>query len=418
MSHKNEPAHDLNSQKDQFVKYLDSEIIYLDKTLMRPGWTKWAIIGSIATVIWIIINRLDAGKYLIGNIVIITVSISLCIDIYQIIKIFVPKINLPLHEKRFSFSTYVLGSNRAYLTLHLMRASLVIIIIYLMSNIPSQITKYSIYISNIMQGTAILSLILCSFFMLPMPLYESKNMRSKSINFILLVMLLCSIVGLWGLIELLRVSRDSISIEDIQIPFLVYAIYYLFMLLTYCSQEYPLINKLVNIKRFLVFNKISLEDARKQAEIAITGLKISEIFQDIINEIISDFQLFNECVDKLSMKFETSNDLLSEPETDVKIRNLDIVKTSATDYEAKTLMKNADRLIDDISIKVKKFHFTTDFVVGVDKNMSNDINNVLNQITEIMEVSGLRFKQLKQKIEDFYKVLEETEQGSSHTREQ
>jgi len=35
-----------------------------------------------------------------------------------------------------------------------------------------------------------------------------------------------------------------------------------------------------------------------------------------------------------------------------------------------------------------------------------------------MEVSGLRFKQLKQKIEDFYKVLEETEQGSSHTREQ
>jgi len=61
--------------KENFIDYIDHEIDYLQKDIQRPGWTQWALVGSLAGLSWLILTELQ-------NIVIfpkINISFSLII---------------------------------------------------------------------------------------------------------------------------------------------------------------------------------------------------------------------------------------------------------------------------------------------------------------------------------------------------
>ena len=49
-------------QIENLLHFLDSEIDYVRDERKQPGWTKWAISGSIATLLWLLLNELGGGN--------------------------------------------------------------------------------------------------------------------------------------------------------------------------------------------------------------------------------------------------------------------------------------------------------------------------------------------------------------------
>jgi hypothetical protein len=47
--------------KSRFLDYLDTEIEQVQDEMSRPGWTRWAILGGLATISWLILQEWEKG---------------------------------------------------------------------------------------------------------------------------------------------------------------------------------------------------------------------------------------------------------------------------------------------------------------------------------------------------------------------
>ncbi|NPU86413.1 MAG: hypothetical protein HPY65_18195 [Syntrophaceae bacterium] len=384
-----------SDKEDLFLRYLDSEITYLDNTLKRPGWTKWAIMGSIATLIWIIINRMAHGNYLISNIFAIVIFFSLLFDTFMIIKVFLPTNRKSADDKRVILSIHALGSNRSYLTLLFVRAVLVIYTTYFLNNSLSLATKLCIYAPNIAIGLAFLLIILISYFKIPLPQYNTRKKKVNVEQIISFLILLCLTIGIWGLLDSIIEKRATFLITDIEIAMLITAIYGLLTLWSFNSQEYPLLNNLINIRRSLMFGKTSFEDAQRQADIAISGLKVSEYFQEIINDLLLDYQELDLCIEKMNRKRDVTNTEISGQHSEN--RRGEDVAGSKDEPEAIQPLKDLSMLMETILKKTKKIRFYSGMVIGSDNDLERNISVIMDQVLIATDNSRAKLKEAMQR---------------------
>ena len=61
--------------KTNFLPFLESEINYLYNEFKRPGWSKWIIIASLSTILWLLIQEFQISKYNFDNIKLLLVVI-------------------------------------------------------------------------------------------------------------------------------------------------------------------------------------------------------------------------------------------------------------------------------------------------------------------------------------------------------
>ncbi len=136
-------------KRDEFIKYLDSEISYLDNNMKRPGWTIWAITGALATIIWMIISRIQQVGYVISNIYIILIFISLSEEFFKTLKAVLPNSNMSSSEKRFYHSVGSIGLTRSFMLLQLSRTTIQLIYItHLLNHLLPATNRIIIYIPN------------------------------------------------------------------------------------------------------------------------------------------------------------------------------------------------------------------------------------------------------------------------------
>ena len=103
-------------------------------------------------------------------------------------------------------------------------------------------------------------------------------------------MTLFGICGCYGFLEAI-LNNHIIEIAEFKFYILPVVAFYLLEKLVSQSTSNPLVDSLIDIRRDLVFNNTPVEDALKQAEIAILGLKFKEIIHEDSAKLIELIRL-------------------------------------------------------------------------------------------------------------------------------
>lgn len=118
---------------DRIIHFLECEISSRRSEAMRPGWTTWAILGAMASLLWLMFSVLDTNEFISWrNILYITLLLSVSFDfLFLLIRIFSSV--EPKHlgsVRRFEYFENSIGS---FLVFILFRAGVLLILIHLLS---------------------------------------------------------------------------------------------------------------------------------------------------------------------------------------------------------------------------------------------------------------------------------------------
>jgi hypothetical protein len=275
-------ANDNNSSKDTFYDYLTSEIEYLKGELERPGWTRWAIIASIAYLIWLL---LDILEYYTPNIQSLSITLISFLALHQIY--FFVKLQLTSdtgnHNDKIIPTNVLLGDNRFYILILFLLA---IIILFLTYHLPDTLCKWSTI--AIKAYIIIFSLFLIFFFIssfLYLPLARIPTPKPSS-GIIYFVIFLIPAFFLYDSINYYIHYPDIIHLDDIKFTGLILALAYLFLLLIKTPIHSRMLENLITIRRDLILNKLELSDAIRQTSIVLTGIKASGYIQTYVHKYL------------------------------------------------------------------------------------------------------------------------------------
>ncbi len=372
-----------------FLTYINQEITNLKREIEQPGWTEWAVLGSLAAIIWLFLDLVEginnwAQVYLVLLILliaqhVITIAISL-IQYEQIGE---------SGNIRFRTAKNYLRMSRVGLLILAIRCIVPILLTFRFAPAVSNLTNILVVILFGLFLLPVIVIFVFSYLETPLPI----NIFPKKGNIILIngLMLFASIYPLVQYIRFARSSFLGITIVDIKLSLIILAVFSLINLLFQKPISGLIIKSLENIRRDVVFENISIEDAKKQTEIAILGGRIADVFEKDISKILDYLGVLNarifrigSNIDKLIEQFNKYGENLSDDEMEIQ-----------SSIMREMIIGLRDSLIssDDLKKAYDVFHRKTNFLLNF-AGISNElILEVIEKITPAINESNERAKE-------------------------
>lgn len=273
-----------SKSREEFINFLDSEISSLRSEIQRPGWTTWAILGSIAALVWLLLSEIHTGEYspknVAGLIFIIWLFCFFCMSITSLINT-----DRPLHKTKERFASKYLASTRR-LGLILLTGLQIFFIFVAMDFSPDVGELATIMAFLVISGgiIAFVFVIAIIFTNTPMPFNTREDTITKT-SYVLSVII--SAIPLWFYIKFLLISPGTANIFDVRFAVLIAAISFLLLVLMFKPAGSLTLDSLIAIKREFFLGRLDLDTARRQVDIALTGLDASQAFEEYVSKLLS-----------------------------------------------------------------------------------------------------------------------------------
>ncbi len=296
-----------------FIDYLNREIEYLYEESKHPGWTKWVIIVSSASILWVLLSEIEKNTFDITHIcvqlLLLFLGYSLVSDIYYLSK--------PKDSRKRPYFYSIENIYKSNLLGILLKGSKYLIIIALI-----------VYISNIVGISPLVLALLryaISFILLVVifPLIKiftlKTNMKAfipDNINFKLdnvgkvnkgikifiyivnnspiisavveiIIDIYIIVFYAYHYLVTIGIKTDPMAIANIKIAFLSFSIFILLYLLIDNIETEPSNTELINIRRELMFDNLELSIAKQLAEMAVIGIDKSTLIQMEVSDSIN-----------------------------------------------------------------------------------------------------------------------------------
>lgn len=378
-----------DSCASNLIKLLDSEIVQIMAEQTRPGWNNWALCAAFGALLWLLFNQINTPNIVATRVVYLFVLIVVTNDAFAAIKSL-------LNNNPESPSSIISTDNANKLTL----VSLLLSNIFICYGIYRlNYYNYSIMLIVYYSFMVLVYFVFTvfAFLKLPIPVAAGGNKKWFGIIILILMLVYPAFVNLTNYILNGRyyLLNDLVNIKIVSILF---ALYFIFKIIINLPQSSGSLSTLNEIRRSLILGKITYESALRQADIALNGMKVSDVFKDDINVILTKYQQYEKIVDDNIDKINAAyNELSAEDEemSESKKKICIAVIDSALDSVSKNFNKlNIEKHVDKINNKIK---YLTLMSKG-DKEITGDISNLLDK------VKGL-IKQCKIKHDDFINAM-------------
>ena len=296
------------SAKNKFVEYLDSEIKRIQDEMAQPGWTNWAILGGVATVSWLILQEWESGSFnfdFIFALVLAGIVTYFCsMPIRALIYYDDGGHSQKGDETRFIVTSQIFGTGRfigIYLLANLMMANL---LAYRLADEVVPLLTMITFVFLVIYTLAFLFIVVLSFLKFPFP----KKVRSSKSGLFSLILL--SFTGLYSSINYGRfviLAEYPSKLSDIRLVLLLLAGLYLLSLLLSSQSQNPLLQNLIVARRDLALGRIDIKDAKEQAKIALLGLRVADVLQEYISNVLSRIEERNIVIQKTITKLEEAD---------------------------------------------------------------------------------------------------------------
>jgi hypothetical protein len=293
-------SNEIAQQRQDILRALDLEIEEIQRSKERPGWTTWAIMGALATSIWLIFEIIEKKEFNWQTGLFVFFLVSVFLDQLLLIN-FYSKVSATRKKVgRFILSSEV-SSARNILFAYIFRILFLLYLGFIFSNWLSALTLTLFYIGYGFFLVTLFVILVLSFAKVPIELNSTQTTRPK-----IFLLLLCA-----GVIFLIVGFSNSfydyysyINMTEFRFAGLLWIIIFLILKLNTDIPKPILFDTLIELRRDLLLEKIDISSASKQFDIALSGLEISDLLQDEIREILHTY-------DKISKEYKIAADNLA-----------------------------------------------------------------------------------------------------------
>ena len=318
-------------KKKEFDAFLDAEIEDLRSEIQRPGWTSWALTGALAALVWILISLVEQGGYSLKEVASLLVVISLLSWCHAIVKSRVSS-GLPSERPKGRLVPMnIISANVPVIILSVVEvAFLTIVINRLSTELGSAATSISLAAISLL-WVGVLASIVAFAMRIPVPF----NSRNRGIMIGSVVYLVVILISIWYQVRFLWISPGVASLYDVRFALVIAAIYFLLCKLVYVPRGAITLDVLKTIRRELLLERIELETATQQVDIALSGMRASDLLESYVSTLLSlyrdasaEFSKSVSCIDKIEKSIPEAAGKLSPGQVPVKRQDLEILTSS------------------------------------------------------------------------------------------
>jgi len=377
------------SSPELLVGLLNEEINRIDNQSSRTGTNPWILLAALATVIWMIFPTIYGyqGGYLglVLPFMTLYVFYDLIINLLSTLK---PKLsNSSGKIDRFQFTNINIAGSRHAILFSLVKVASLLFMIYCLSNIYSSSLLRLLYVPYFMSALFLPVILILSYFKIP--LNTAGNKKGKVVQLILiLIILYCFAVGSWVLIEIALEHPPTLVAWQISGAILV-AVIILGLLSSSNKENSPLLVSLIELRRDLILNRISFESAVDQADIIFSGLSISHLLQEEVEELLEHQRNISKIYHTIASEYEaTKNAALKNPQDKCTL-------CSSLTRSVDSYLTEVEKLLDDYRKKSKKFLIRSGMLVSMTfshealtevKKMNEKLLNSYTNIQESLSI--------------------------------
>lgn len=310
-----------NPTVEQTLKTLDFEINRINEVHKRPGWTVWALCGSIVSAIWLITDQWVPEKTNVISVLYLFLLFSLIYDFITITRMIAPNTSNDPDRSFTVIQLFDFVPPHSFLLTAIHAAILLSIALLMRSTLGALLTTAIVFPYTIMllvNGY----IFIASFFLNFVYISSRAGIGNKKLKMALYCFrIACAILLLWICSRLIDYAlsqyNDSITLSDVRIAGLLVIISVLVNWLTAHNSSDPLLGSLINIRRELAFGRVTVDDAISQADIAITGMKFDKYMRSDLDEWLKYLERVTTLKQQLVVAFDKIKDELPEKDEDI-----------------------------------------------------------------------------------------------------
>ncbi len=387
------------STRDHVMQVLDWEIERAIAETTQPGWTTWAIYGALAAVIWTLLSEINQSENNTRNILFYFLVAQFTLDLLkQFSSVIAPQSVKKASKQRFFFSN-ILATSRYGLIIDILRDLSLIVIVKSYSQFLPDTVKYGTYFYYGLSVFGSVTALATSFLKWPLPIPRAKHSLFWILPSIGATLLLVPLVGC------IDILKPGVNLPDLKVASLLTAVVFLLIVLMQKRTINPLLVSLIDLRRNLSFGNISLVDAINQADIAIAGMQLRDVLQEIVSDIISSFEKINAESDDVYRRMEELQ--RNWPEKWCCLTTEQRQNMSQNLTRAVETYKSIGKLVENNEARVKSFKKKMYWLETLLRSRPQEIDEVVIMIEKTENESREKFKVNLQLVLDLEKRLDE-----------
>lgn len=370
------------SEIDRVIHFLEYEISIRRSEKKRPGWTTWAILGAIATLLWLMFSVLDTDASISWhNIFYITLLLSVSFDfLYLLNQVFSFERFKQLESvKRFEILDI---SMTKYLVLLLLRAGVLLILLHWISPKLNGFVGFCCWAFLLLNFITIT--ISLAFFYLQIPTPVNPNPKAKFVSNIYFILWLVSGgVAIFGLVNVIYLKVLVLSIPEWQVGSIIFSLSLLILIFSRTKPNSILLLRLDDIRQKLSLGQIDLNRAKKQIDLIIYGLALSDILQPQINDFLKSLNSMHDAYKENNTELK-----VLEKFADTPIEKLNEDDHSKAYETLNLLYKSNDKIKLEAKIyknKQAKLYRKMNFFSGMNIDTAKDASEILEELNKEIE---------------------------------
>ena len=392
---------------ERTLRLLDSEIENTRSAQTQHGWTSWGLVAGIVGSLWLLSDELKSGSVVLEITALAVLLFSTLVDsvrwlIYQLWQWKDPK-NDPA---RLRWSNEFFSGSELFFLLEILRSIGLLVVAFLLAPrwwVPL-LTLTIAYVWFLIMGILWLILTQAEF-----PIRQ--GFTKKGFAFILAFVLPC-IASFLLYLKLAPVPTGE-AIASYRAGGLLVAICYLILSLAMVTRVSPILYSLIALRRNIVFNRVEINSAATQAEIALKGMQVPDAIQKDLLPILTLVERLDEDTNRLEYQVDTMQAHLprngdSEDTVSAKIGIL-----TAHRNNIKVLLKDRDSTMEELNSKFQQLMKRRWRIQGVMPETADFFDQLNTGMKTILEKSDSRFNQY---VEKANKYDEQLAKGTSATK--
>jgi hypothetical protein len=392
--------HNRNAFK-HLTDLLQFEITQIRSEESQPGWTPWALLGGLATTLWLLVNELENHVADIHTVCFLLVVFSLALSsITSLHSLASPRATALRSAFRFQSSRSVFSQTRSSILIEIGLSLTLIWFAKLFGSVvrsPFLIAAYIYFASRVF---AALGGFVLSFFSVPFTDFPTSRQR-KTMPFVFIVFG----IGVAALIGFAKPLFEGVvlpSIYEYKIAGLLLAIVQIIRTLAKGKQNTPLLQTLINIRRSLGLGELQLEDAKQQIEIALEGMSVSDVLQDEIAKLLSYLGEINIHLESATREIEAFT--ATTLKEDVGSSQNQVALKAAVTQSVGFHIKTSDEILIELSGKFKRLNRRAAMIIGMSPEAKETVLTLRSRILAALTAIEAR----KNHLVEALRVLNET----------
>lgn len=300
------------NKRNQLFTLLNEEINNINYEHSKSGWTIWALLAALSTVIWVTLNQIEILKPDWKNVQITLVIISF--GVHVVISTNGLLNSKSSNSKNFRYRTgSELFSKKSKTAV--LRVLWCLLILYFVYNQQSLISHLTYILSVIILFQNIIASIV--IWSMPMQknviLFQDANsglITKTKINWLIYLiissLLIISIYCLCKWLQVLNLYTTNL-ISDTKISILLFAVYFITTLIYSQFYNSKLLENLSDIRRDLVLTNKTDEEITDELDAAVRGHKIEKFTDTEFSQVLKSLENFHSEISNAKLKIVFQN---------------------------------------------------------------------------------------------------------------